>query len=883
MKLQFDPSQAFQLDAISAIVDIFEGQPLNKGDFELQIKQPAGQLQFEGELLIGNNLLLDEKGIAQNLHRIQKRNGIEKSNALEGLNFSVEMETGTGKTYVYLRTIHELNKRYGFRKFIIVVPSIAIKEGVLKNLQITREHFDTLYEKPEMDFRVYDPKKRGQIKHFATTNTLQVLVINIDSFAKEETNIIYQNSDWGVPIRYLQATRPIVIVDEPQNMETDIRKKAVGNLRPLCTLRYSATHKNHYNLVYRLDPVKAYDLGLVKKIEVDSVLDESGMNDAYAKLVRVSSSKNSITVRLEIDVNTEGGLKRKTVSIHKSPRGASESDLYKLSNLREVYHNGYTVAAVDVKLQTVTFSNGNMLAAGQTQGGNREAVMRLQIQKTVETHFAKERSLRDKGIKVLSLFFVDRVANYREYKDGTTIKGKFAIWFEESFKEVSNRPQYKGIIPYAQTEVHNGYFSQDKKGTLKDTNGTTKDDDDTYSLIMKDKEKLLSSDVPLRFIFSHSALREGWDNPNVFQICTLNETRSDMKKRQEIGRGLRLPVNQQGERVQDRETNVLTVTANESYEDFAKTLQTEIEQECGVPFLGRIKNAHERTGITLRKGYKLDENFKALWERIKHKTRYQVSYDTQKLISEAAKAIAAKEVTAPRIRYLKGALRMTKEGISAEFRDVDEKIVEANVSGIPDILSYVQDKTRLTKDTICHIILESGKVADILKNPQQFMDTAAHEINLILRALMVDGIQYEKIAGDFWEMRLFEDADLQGYLEDMVKVQSQERTLYDYVKTASDVERLFMHDLESANNVRFYVKLPGWFTVETPIGKYNPDWAIVFQKDERVYFVAETKSSLNAEDIRASEDMKVRCGAKHFAKLEGVQFQKVRKLSEIVL
>ncbi len=901
MKLQFDPSQAYQLDAINAIADLFEGQPLAKGDFELQMAQPSGQLQLDGNLLIGNNLVLDQSSIVQNLHAVQERNGIEKSDVTsgfflpltlpakqetrlaEGLHFSLEMETGTGKTYVYLRTIHELHKRYGFKKFVIVVPSIAIKEGVLKNLQITKEHFDTLYDKPEMDFRVYDPKKRGQIKQFATTNALQLLVINIDSFAKEDTNIMYQNSDWGVPIEFVKATHPIVIVDEPQNMETDIRRKAIANLNPLCTLRYSATHKNQYNLVYRLDPVKAYDLGLVKKIEVDSVIDEGGMNDAYVKLISVSSAKNSISIKLEIDVNTPDGIKRKTVSIRKSPKGMTESDLYKLSNEREVYRDGYSIASVDVKLQTITFSNGNTLEIGKTQGGNREAIMRLQIQKTIETHFAKERSLRDKGIKVLSLFFVDRVSNYREYNDNSVTKGKFALWFEEIFKEVASRPQYKGLIPYAVEDVHNGYFSQDKKGILKDTNGTTKDDDDTYALIMKEKEKLLSSDVPLRFIFSHSALREGWDNPNVFQICTLNETRSDMKKRQEIGRGLRLPVNQDGQRIYDRDLNVLTVTANESYEDFAKSLQTEIEQDCGVNFAGRIKDAKKRTEITLKKGYKLDENFKALWERIKHKTRYQVSYDTETLITDAAKAIAAKEFTAPKIRYLKGAITMSSKGVGTEFRDVDERTVEAKISGIPDVLSYIQDKTLLTKDTICRIILESGKTADILKNPQQFMDAAVQEINRILRGMMVDGIKYEKIADDHWAMERFENAELKGYLEDMVKVQQQEKTLYDYVKIDSDVETQFAKDLESRTDVQFYVKLPGWFKIDTPIGSYNPDWAIVFEKDERVYFVAETKSSLDVDDLRVQEDMKIRCGTRHFEQLDGVHFKKVTHLSEIVL
>jgi type III restriction enzyme len=878
MKLQFDANQQYQLDAISAITDLFEGQPLNKGDFELEFSSHQPQFHFQGSLLVGNNLVLDEDTIFKNLQSVQERSEVEVSSELAGMNFSCEMETGTGKTYVYLRAIQELHKKYGFKKFVIVVPSIAIKEGVLKNLEITKEHFDLLYENPEMDFMVYDPKKRGQLKSFATTNSLQTLVINIDSFAKFSEssagqNIIYQKSDWGIPIKFIQGTRPIVIVDEPQNMETEIRKKAITNLNPLCSLRFSATHRNLYNLVYKLDPVKAYDLGLVKKIEVDSVLAENNFNNAYIELVSVSSQKNSITIKLKIDVVTNSGVEKKVVVIKKSPKQTTESDLFKLSNEKEVYSDGFVIDRVDILDQSVTFSNGLTVSVGETIGGLNDDIIKEQIRATIESHLAKEKRVKEKGIKVLSLFFIDRVANYRNYVNGGTEKGKLAKWFEESFNELSQKPQYKGVIPFSVEKVHNGYFSQDKAGHFKDTKGESQSDDDTYSLIMKDKEKLLSLDEPLRFIFSHSALREGWDNPNVFQICTINETKSELKKRQEIGRGLRLPVNQSGERVFDTNLNVLTVTANESYEDFARKLQTEIEQECGVNFSGRIKNKKERTSVRLKKGYELDENFKDLWDRIKYRTRYNVEYSTVELIEKAGKALSKIEVSQPKIINLRALLSLTEEGVEANITSIGGHEAERGThAAIPDILGYIQNKTKLTKHTILEIIKVSGRVEDIFINPQQFMDSTSFEIKRVLEDLMLDGIKYEKIAGDFWEMKQFENEDLESYLDDLVKVSDQDKTLYDYVLTDSNIEKQFARDLETREDVKFYFKLPYWFKINTPIGTYNPDWAIVFEGDKRVYFVAETKGTEDSRELRPDEQYKIKCGEKHFEEFEDVGF-----------
>ena len=882
MKLQFDATQEYQINAVKAITDLFKGQPLNKGDFEVEIASPENQLQISNDFVIGNNLLLEDETMTKNLQSIQTANEIEESQELDGKHFSIEMETGTGKTYVYLRTIHELYKQYGFKKYVIVVPSIAIKEGVVKNLKITQEHFNMLYENPEMDFYVYDPKKRGQLKNFATTNAIQVLVINIDSFAKfseakKGKNVIYQDSDWGIPIEYIQGVKPIVIVDEPQNMETDIRKQAIENLNPLCTLRYSATHKYHYNLVYKLDPVKAYDLGLVKKIEVDSVITEESHNGAFVELKSVDAKKMTVTSKMRIDVADKSGVSKKMVTVRVG------DDLFELSNQRELYKDGYIVNEIDVSSQAVTFSNGSIIYVGQKQGGLNDEVMKFQIKKTVQNHFEKEKRLKDKGIKVLSLFFIDRVANYRDYQDGKVANGKIAEWFEEAFKEISNSPMYKDLIPHDISKVHNGYFSQDKKGILKDTKGNTKDDDDTYALIMKDKERLLSIDEPLRFIFSHSALREGWDNPNVFQICTLNESRSEIKKRQEIGRGLRLPVNQEGVRIFDDNVNILTVTANESYEDFARSLQSEIEQDCGVDFKGRVKDKAKRKTIKLKKGYQLDKNFKDLWGKIQHKTRYQVEYETSELIEKVAKELESMSITAPKIMSLKARLDITKEGVETGLTSVREKRIEVQMTRIPDILSYVQGKTRLTKDTILKILEASGRVSDIFKNPQQFMDTASNRINVVLNKMMVDGIKYEKIAGEVWEMRQFENEELDGYLESMFKVNNSDKTLYDHVLFDSQIENQFVTDLEANEDIKFYIKLPSWFKIETPIGTYNPDWAVVFEADKRVYFVAESKGTTNLDELREAERMKIKCGEKHFDEFEDVEFKApVSKVSEMV-
>jgi type III restriction enzyme len=871
VKLHFDPNQEFQRDAINSVVGIFEGQPLNRGDFDVLF----GDALFQ-EAGIGNRLVLDEDQILENVNAVQSANGLTVSNSLDGMNFSVEMETGTGKTYVYLRTIYELNKKYGFKKFVIVVPSIAIREGVLKNLEITFDHFQNLYDKTPVNFVVYDSRRISSLRNFSDNNNIQILVINIDSFAKDE-NIINKPNDRLTgkrPVEFIQVTKPIVIVDEPQNMETEIRKKAVANLNPLCTLRYSATHTNRYNMVYSLDPVKAYDLGLVKQIEVDSVVTENDFNEAFIALEKVTATKTKTAAKIKIDVNTNDGVKRKTMTAKVG------DDLYELSNKRDIYKSAYIINGIDVGDGFIELSNGETIFAGQARGGLTDEVMKVQVRKTIEEHFIKERKYKDKDIKVLSLFFIDRVANYRSYDaNGNPIKGKFAKWFEEIYKEISGKSAYKGLLPYHVQDVHNGYFSQDKKGNWNDTKGNSLADDDTFKLIMKDKERLLDVNEPLRFIFSHSALREGWDNPNVFQICTLNETRSELKKRQEIGRGLRLSVNQEGVRIQDTNINRLTVIANESYEEFARQLQTEIEEDCGVSFKGRIKNKQDREKVKYRKGFELDAKFKDIWDKIKFQTTYKVDYDTPELIKQAAKAVKDMPMTRRAvIKTTKTAVKFAESGIVSDVK----ASFNINVDGkfrIPDVLFYIQERTELTRTTVLEILLKSGRIGEIMLNPQLFLDNAVTAINEVLNDLMINGIKYEKIGAKEYEMRLFEDYDV--HVNDLTfKVTKKDKTIYsNLVPLDSNVEYAFARDCEERDDIEFYFKLPNWFKINTPIGTYNPDWALIKKNEKTVYFVAETKSA--GQELRQSEKQKIKCGKAHFSEFKEVSFKQVASVSDL--
>lgn len=629
MKLKFQSDLPHQRKAIDSVVNIFKGQAVKQSNFTVSYGEDAGMIQTD--LGIGNRLDLTQNEILKNVQEIQDHNGLALSESLQGMNFTVEMETGTGKTYVYLRTIYELNKQYGFSKFVIVVPSVAIREGVFKSLQITEQHFKDLYDRQPLEYFIYDSEKLDKVRNYATATTIQVMIINIDAFRKsfvdpereDKANVIHRANDrlnGYRPIEFIQQTNPIVIIDEPQSVDTTPKsKEAIASLQPLCTLRYSATHVDKYNMIYRLDAVDAYNEKLVKKIEVMSVRSEQSFNLPYIKLVEVKERK----AKIELDVEIRGKVKRTTKMVKYG------DDLFDVSGERELYR-GFLIEQIDWTEGNESIEiNGHVLRLGEPIGNiDDDTIKRYQIRKTIEEHLDKELRLNHRGIKVLSLFFIDKVANYRDYdKDGNPVKGKYAVMFEEEYKKLIQMPKYRPLFNDIDEDIqidkiHNGYFAQDKKGKLKDTKGNTQADTDVYSLIMKEKERLLSLDEPLRFIFSHSALREGWDNPNVFQICTLKDSGGTyVSRRQEIGRGLRLAVNQDGERVSDYNVNTLTVMANESYEDFVANLQMEMEEQTGITFgkiekhiFAKLAYKDEQTEEPVVLGYDLS---KKLYESLK--------------------------------------------------------------------------------------------------------------------------------------------------------------------------------------------------------------------------------------------------------------------------
>ena len=920
MKLQFS-HQAYQTRAVEAVVQVFDGQPLAKSAFSLAGQ--AASVEYANDGSIGNALKLSDEALLANVQKVQQANGVAVSSALVKsvsdngkeefcpLNLTLEMETGTGKTYTFIKTMYELNKLYGFRKFVVVVPSVAIREGTMKNLQITREHFALDYANVPCVPMLFDSNKLSDLRHFAQSDVLSVLVINIDSFTTDSNKINQKGERAFAPIEYIKAVNPIVIVDEPQNFETDIRRRALMELNPLCTLRYSATHKNPYNLLYSLNPVQAYDLGLVKQIEVDGVLADESQNQAFIKLVSIDAKAKGISVKVSIDVNEKTGVKRKELTLKLG------DDLSVKSKGRDVYVDGYILNEIRAEDEEIEFSGGRVLSLHAQQGGLEDDVMRFQIERTVAAHFAKLKNLQEIGVKVLSLFFIDKVANYRAFDaDGNPVPGKFAVWFEEAFNKYASKSQYKGLIPHAASAVHNGYFSGDRKGKgaaaktiWVDTKGNVAKDDDTYALIMKEKERLLSTDEPLQFIFSHSALREGWDNPNVFQICTLNESHSALKKRQEIGRGLRLCVNQKGERVQDKRINVLTVIPNESYETFAKALQTEIEEETGVSFDGRVKNARAKARVKRKKLSAEEEAlFKAIWQKISYQTRYSVKLNTPELIKQCVDALADlnqyPKVQPAKIRALKAKIVMRKDGVHGVETGVGSSDAQTEQIVVPDVYAYIQNRVHLSRSSIFAILDGSVRLSELLINPQAFLDTAIAVIKNCLQALLVKGIEYHQVNGRRYEMALF-DEELETYLSSVYPPANDELTTpirktlleaqpvdedknplgdaFTCVLSESDPESQFAHDCSIDERVKFFFKLPGEFKIATPLGSYNPDWAVVFENDTRVYFVAETKSSTVTGERRSKENLKIECGREHFKLVPDVVFKDVKTLEQLVV
>lgn len=863
MQIQYEHLD-YQKQAIDSIVDLFQGEITHhQDDFSLSDK--------DNVRVIANELSLSQDDIFDNLKNIQTQNQLSLSDKLDSLYFSVEMETGTGKTFVYLNTVFELYQRYGWRKFIIVVPSVAIREGVLQTLNSTKSYFKDEFNSPIYHYYEYDGKKLNLLKQFATSNHIEILVMNIQSFEKE-SNIINQERESGVLMELIRATNPIVIIDEPQNISSDKRKNAIDNLNPLFTVGYSATHKEVINKVYSLNPVQAFEKNLVKQIVVNSVASED-KNNAFIELKEVVN-KGGLKAKIIIDINENKELKRKPITVK------TGDDLYEKSKQNPNYQ-GFIVDGIDLENQTIKFSNGVQITSGVNLDHLKDDIMKQQIHETIKVHLQREKQLNPLGIKVLSLFFIDKVENYRTNAQGEL--GKFYKWFEEL---------YELEVKQSASGVHNGYFSQDKKGNAKNSNGTTKDDNDAYELIMKDKERLLSFDEPVRFIFSHSALKEGWDNPNVFQICTLNETTSTIKKRQEIGRGLRLPVDQKGERIYDEKVNILTVIPNESYEQFANSLQQEYVDDCGVKFeKSLVKDSRNERTVTYRFDAFTDPLFLQIWQRIRQKTKYCVEFDSDELIKLAGQALNKMPVIAkPKIEIKKARLIQNSEsGVQAEEIYSDYQYLDKKIA-IPDILKTLQNKTGLTRQTLVEILKQSGRIDEVKNNPQRFIEVVSEIINHQLQSLMVEGIEYKQL-NDMYEQSLFETYQIfaNEYTFDINKMQ---KTIYNGVLDLdSKTEHQFATDCENYDEqVVFYFKLPKKFKIPTPIGNYNPDWAVIVRKEgEQVYFIAETKNtnSKSVQDgvllneLRQKEQFKIACSKKYFEFIDGVDYEVVQKVDEL--
>ena len=942
MKLRFEPSLDFQLQAVEAVSDLFRGQEVCRTEFT--VTRDGADLPFhETGLGIGNRLTLLDDEIFRNLNDVQLRNGVPPS-----------------------RTIFELNKRYGFTKFVIVVPSVAIKEGVYKSLQLTDDHFRSLYAGVPFEYFLYDSAKLGQVRNFATSPQIQIMVVTASAINKKDVNNLYKDSEktgGERPIDLIKATRPILIVDEPQSVDGGLAgrgKEALAAMNPLCTLRYSATHVDKHHMVYRLDAVDAYQRKLVKQIEVAAATVEDAHNRPYVRVVSMSNRRGDPFGKVELDVETaSGGVRRREINVY-------DGDDLEQTTGRAVYRD-CRIGEIRVKkgdefVELRVPGDQKFLGRGEAWGDvDALAVAREMIRRTIREHLDKEKRLRPQGIKVLSLFFIDKVDRYRCYDDGIEVKGDYARIFEEEYRRFAKHPDYRTLfqevdLTATAEDVHDGYFSIDRKRRWTDTaenNQTNRNNAErAYNLIMKDKEKLLSLDTPLKFIFSHSALREGWDNPNVFQICVLRDVHTERERRQTIGRGLRLCVNRQGERVRGFEVNTLTVVARESYDEFAEHLQHEIAQDTGIRFgvvethqfaaipvvasdgkttplgfeasqevwqhlhaadyidaqgriqdslrqalkddsfappvrfaaqrseiaavllklAGRldIKNADDRKRVRPRQAVLYSTEFEALWDRIKHKTTYRVQFDNDKLRVQCAQALqGAPPLPRTRLRWRKADIAIGQAGVEATERTGAATVVldEGDIP-LPDVLTELQDRTRLTRRSIYRILSDSHRLDDFKRNPQAFIELAAQAINRCKRQALVDGIKYQRLGDDhYYAQELFENEELTGYLRNML---DSTKSVYEQVVYESDIEARFADELEKNGAVKVYAKLPGWFAVPTPLGAYRPDWAVLVSTDAgtRLYLVVETKGSLYADDLRLTEDTKIKCGRAHFKALE---------------
>ena len=994
MKLQFK-HQKFQADAAKAVVDVFAGQPYLTPSYMMDRGTNYQQTLTEDDDFNGwsNQKIvpeLNDQLILEHINVIQRANQLKPSEKLEGrYNLTIEMETGVGKTYTYIKTMYELNKHYGWSKFIVVVPSIAIREGVYKSFQVTQEHFAEEYGK-KIRFFIYNSTQLTEIDRFASDSSISVMIINSQAFnarGKDARRIYMKLDEFRSrrPIDIIAKTNPILIIDEPQSVEGKQTKENLKQFNPLMTLRYSATHKSDsiYNMVYRLDAMEAYNKRLVKKIAVKGIT-ESGTTatESYIYLEGINLSKAAPTATIQFEMKGAKGIRKIT-------RTVSEGyNLYDNSGQMEEYKQGFVVSKIDGRDDSVAFLNGLKLYAGDVVGKVcEEQLRRIQIRETILSHLQRERELFHKGIKVLSLFFIDEVAKYKQYDEsGQAINGSYAEIFEEEYNDIVSHLQigigeddymkYLSEIPAEKT--HAGYFSIDKKGKMIDSKANEKradskekmsSDVDAYDLIMKNKELLLDRNPqksPVRFIFSHSALREGWDNPNVFQICTLKQSSSDVRKRQEVGRGLRLCVNQDGERMDANvlgndvhSVNVLTVIASESYDSFAKGLQSELaEAVADRPqavtaelFIGKVlKDEHgneqiiddaigraihfdlvekayiDKKGVLTDKYYEdkangelvfaeevadsaasvieiidsiydsrvmqpenarsnnvelqIDEEkmampeFKALWSKINSKSVYVVDFDTDELVQKSINALNNKlHVAKIYFKVESGTMNdiQSKEDLANGTMFEKEKAasygttVTINSNIKYDLVGKLVDETGLTRKAIIQILqgIEEAVFNQFKDNPEQFIIQAASLINDEKATAIIEHITYD-VLDEKYDTDVFTDSTIKGRLD--VNAVKTEKHLYDHVVYDSTNEKKFASELDKNSNVAVYVKLPDGFYISTPVGRYNPDWAIAFYEGsvKHIYFVAETKGSMNSMQLRLIEESKIHCAREHF-------------------
>lgn len=868
MKFKFNKNLDHQTDAINAIVDIFDsGKNLMKAEESF--------FRHSVSKIIANELEIDTRSILENLQAVQLQNKIESitetTDSITSMDFSIEMETGTGKTYVYLRTILDLNKKYGLKKFIILVPSVAIREGVLKTIEQTKDHFRELYNVGFNSF-AYDSGKLSQVREFAQGLDLSIMIMTIQSF-NSDTTVMKQTPDrfYGErPIDIVAETRPVIIMDEPQNMESELSKSAIDELKPLLKLRYSATHKHIHNLVYRLGPVDAYRNGLVKKVEVYGT-ESNVVGDFVFKVREITVKKGEspkAKVTLEVK-NADGTYAKKDVNIK------ANDDLEHKSKKNPKYNDMF-VTEIDARTNTVELSNGESYKVVLDTLEYKEAIFRTQIRETIKVHMRKQEELGDQ-IKVLSLFFIDEVKNYRG--ENPIIK---RIFNEEFEIQKSKLDSFKNKDVET---IQAGYFSQDReRETFKsqEINTAGKREKLTYDLIMKNKEQLLSFNEPVSFIFSHSALKEGWDNPNIFQICTLIETTDEFTKRQKIGRGLRLPVDISGDRIHDARVNILTVIANESYEDFANGLQEEYSQ-AGYIGVSKPSNARDRVSVKFKKIFATDnEDFKTLWSKIRQKTVYNIAVHTEQLIENIVAKIN-EDISFGRISVVVNKAQIVIEAGGRVKTIYKNKTIGESIEtdvNIGNFIERIARETRLTKNSVAKIFTKVSNLDLIFKNPEEYIRSTILIIEGCMNDMLVnEGLQYIPVE-DVWKVELFED--FEGYKSSLIDFTNSNKTVYDYILFDSEGERKFAQSLEELNTVKLFAKLPNWFVINTPLGDYNPDWAIVMDNGDgdKLYLVRETKFVKDVNNLRPSEEKKIICGTKHF-KAIGLNNFKVAKREDL--